>query len=116
MELEWITKALAKPDEKRFAICVGETMEYVGNVQLTDITPDTAQFHIFIGMKKYHGKGIGTEATKLMLDHAFNVMRLKKVYLNVKHANIAAIKSYEHCGFNVAARSESDITMVRERT
>jgi len=114
MELEWIRKVLARPDEKRFAVCVGDEMEYVGNAQLTDISPTQAQFHIFIGKKEYHGKGIGTEATRLVLLHAFEVLQLRQVYLKVNRSNVAAVRAYEKCGFRITAESGSTLIMTAE--
>jgi len=99
IELEWIKNILSRVNEKRFAICIKETNEYIGNVQLTDITNENAQFHIFIGEKAFHGKGIGTKATRLILEYAFAVLKLKQVYLKVKQENVAAIKSYKKCEF-----------------
>ena len=98
-ELKWIRDVIKRPNEIRFAICVGEDEQYIGNVQLTDIRERTAQFHIFIGEVSYHGKGIGTKSTLLLLDYAFSVLGLESVYLFVNNKNISAIKSYEKCGF-----------------
>jgi Acetyltransferases, including N-acetylases of ribosomal proteins len=69
MEEKWLEAVIINKNEKRFAICVNK--KYVGNVQLTDINKNKAQFHIFIGEKSYWGKGIATEATKLILDYGF---------------------------------------------
>jgi RimJ/RimL family protein N-acetyltransferase len=111
MELEWIKEVLARPNEMRFAICVGDEGEYVGNVQLTNITSEDAQFHIFIGEKQYHGKGIGTEATRLILEYAFGVLMLKQVWLKVTEENTAGLKAYLKCGFQIVARTDSGLLM-----
>ncbi len=99
IELNWIKKVLKEEDSKRFAICLKENDKYIGNIQLTNIRNRTAEFHIFIGEQEFWGKGIGTEATKLLLKYAFEELKLKQVYLYVNPKNIAAIKSYEKCGF-----------------
>ncbi|MFA6922771.1 MAG: GNAT family N-acetyltransferase [Bacteroidales bacterium] len=111
IEKEWIKKVIVKHNEKRFAICVGNEMEYVGNVQLTDITKDNAQFHIFIGKKKYHGLGIGTQATKLIIDYGFKKIKIKTIYLTVNPENIAAVRSYEKCGFKIISKSDNELKM-----
>ncbi len=73
----------------------------VGCVYIRDI--DTAnrkgEFGIFIGDVNYFGKGIGTAATKLILQHAFTTLNLNKVFLRVFTENVRAIKSYEKSGF-----------------
>lgn len=55
IEKEWIKKVKEEKNSLRFAICVGEENEYVGNVQLTNIEEESAIFHIFIGNKKILG-------------------------------------------------------------
>ena len=99
MEIEWIKKALKRENEIRFAICVGNENEYVGNVQLTNITETDAEFHIFVGKKEFHNKGVGTKATNLILNYSDEVLKLKMVYLFVNKNNNGAIKAYEKCGF-----------------
>jgi len=98
-EREWIREVLSRPSEKRFAICLIGTDEYIGNVQLTGITKNEAEFHIFIGAKKYWGRGYGTAATRLGLDFAFESLNLKRVLLEVKKSNVSAIRAYEKAGF-----------------
>ena len=99
IELKWIQKVLKEEDSKRFAICLKENNKYIGNIQLTNIRNQTAEFHIFIGEQEFWGKGIGTKATKLILKYGFEKLNLKQIYLYVSPKNIAAIKSYEKCGF-----------------
>jgi diamine N-acetyltransferase len=115
MEQEWLIKSLAKGNESRFAICLSEEMNYIGNVQLTDITKEDAQFHIFIGEKQYHGMGIGTRATKLILEYAFNVLKLKSIYLYVNLNNIIAIRAYEKNGFKTTEIHENKLKMIVKR-
>ena len=100
IEKEWIESVLRRDDEKRFAICLKDSDEYIGNVQLTNITSKDAEFHIFIGKKQYWGKGIGSSATKLIVEYAFDNLKLGCVYLFVKKENISAIRSYEKVGFS----------------
>ena len=57
------------------------------------------EFGIIIGDKKYWGKGIGFEATKLILDYCFNKLKLNKVTLTTSEFNKRAIKLYKKLGF-----------------
>ena len=98
-ELNWIRAVLLRKNESRFAICVGDVEQYVGNVKLTNITLLDSEFHIFIGDKSMHGLGVGYMATTLLLKHAKSIMRLAEVYLYVHKKNLPAIKIYEKCGF-----------------
>ena len=101
IEYEWITRVLNRKNESRFAICVTDTGQYIGNVQLTNINEGKAEFHIFIGEMSFWGKGIGTLATKLMLEHGFYVLGLKEIILWVNEQNQNAIIIYMKYGFVV---------------
>lgn len=99
MELAWIDGVLQNDSSKRFAICLEPDERYVGNVQLTDIHDGEAEFHIFIGERQFWGKGIAPQATKLLLGHARDVLRLKRILLHVRPDHGAAIRVYSKCGF-----------------
>jgi RimJ/RimL family protein N-acetyltransferase len=111
LELSWIKRVLQDQSTKRFAICVSGTDKYIGNVQLTDITGECAEFHIFIGDRSCWGKGVSTQATRLILDYAWNVLLLKSVFLCVNKDNVAAIRSYEKNGFTTINCDDRDLTM-----
>ena len=110
IELSWIDKILKRKNEKRFAICIEKTNQYIGNVQLTNIQNKKAEFHIFIGETKFWGKNIATIATNKVLNFADNDLKLKEVYLWVKKENIAAIRVYEKCGF-IGSEEEGRLKM-----
>lgn len=58
-----------------------------------------ATFHIGIWASGARGHGVGTVATRLVVRHAFEVMRLHRVDLRVLETNLRAIRCYERCGF-----------------
>ncbi len=114
MEKAWISKVLADASSRRFAICVSETDQYIGNVQLTDIDEDKkmAQFHIFVGEEKYWGCGVGSQATKLLVDYAFQQLHLSILQLKCNTENEAAVRLYRKAGFVEVCREQSEITMI----
>jgi RimJ/RimL family protein N-acetyltransferase len=57
----------------------------------------TAEFAIVIGERR--GQGLGTEATRLVLDFAFHVLNLRNVLLETLDWNAAALTAYERAGF-----------------
>jgi RimJ/RimL family protein N-acetyltransferase len=69
----------------------------------------SALFHITIGEPDTWGHGHGTEATELMLDHAFRVLGLHRVGLAVFEFNERAIRSYRKVGFVVEGRAREAI-------
>jgi diamine N-acetyltransferase len=57
----------------------------------------SAEFAIAIGERR--GQGLGTEATRLVLDYAFHVLHLRNVWLETLEWNVAGLKAYERAGF-----------------
>lgn len=87
------------PDKINFAIevdgvCIG-TCGLFG----LDATARHAEFGIGIGEKELWGHGYGREATGLLLDYAFHLRNLERVWLEVHSENERAIRSYRACGF-----------------
>jgi len=58
-----------------------------------------AVFGICVGEKSRWGQGLGREATRLMLDHAFATLGLNRVELHVYAYNARAIRTYQALGF-----------------
>lgn len=72
-----------------------------------DINKGLASFHIFIGEKKLWGKGIGQQATKLILKYAFSELGLEGILLEVNESNISACKIYKRMGFVSVGTNEA---------
>jgi RimJ/RimL family protein N-acetyltransferase len=64
----------------------------------------SALFHITIGEPDAWGRGLGTEAVELMLEHAFERLGLHRIGLSVFEFNERAIRSYQKAGFVVEGR------------
>jgi RimJ/RimL family protein N-acetyltransferase len=58
-----------------------------------------AQFNILIGEPSAWDKGYGSEAARLILAYAFDVLNLNSVQLGVNADNARAVRSYEKVGF-----------------
>ena len=73
----------------------------VGGAGLDALKEADRKAHFVIGMfaPGHMGRGLGTEATRLVLDHAFGSMNLHRVDLRVLAFNDGAIASYRKCGF-----------------
>lgn len=59
----------------------------------------SVEFGIFIGDKALWGKGYGTEAVELLLEHGFETLNLNRIFLQVYSTNPRARHSYEKAGF-----------------
>lgn len=90
IEREWLAQVLQRKDEKRFAICLKTTHEYIGNVYLTDIKDGTAFIHIFIGDIENWGRKRAFEAIVLLGIHGFNELNLHTICGVVDKRNIAS--------------------------
>ncbi|MEW5983831.1 MAG: GNAT family protein [Acidobacteriota bacterium] len=58
-----------------------------------------AEFGIFIGESDARGKGLGSEATALIIRYGFDTLNLHRVWLRVYEDNKPALKAYEKVGF-----------------
>lgn len=108
IELKWIKDVLSRPDEVRYAIIADDS--YVGNIQLTNLSANDAEFHIFIGETSYWGKGIATKALTVFLDK-IKKLNLKKIYLTVNKDNTAAVKLYKKVGFHECSQNAKTLYM-----
>jgi Acetyltransferases, including N-acetylases of ribosomal proteins len=96
---EFINCCVEDKNNLHFAI-VDDNDIYQGTISLKNIDRDanTAEYAIALRYDA-HGKGVGTFATKEILEYAFSKLSLNRVYLNVLADNVNAIKLYEKCGF-----------------
>lgn len=110
-EQRWLANVLARPDQKRFAICLSSSHQYIGNVQLLRINKKSAELHLFIGEKDYWGFGIGFSATSKLLEMAFAIFKLKVVFLDVHPENLSAIRCYQKAGFETIEPIDNMVRM-----
>lgn len=87
------------PDQKLFGIVFEERL--VGYVQLARIDREEgiAAIGIVIGEKAFQGRGIGSTALRIVLDFAFKVTNLERVYAEVYGFNQRSQRLMEHVGF-----------------
>jgi RimJ/RimL family protein N-acetyltransferase len=98
-------------DSLAMAIHLRDGDRLIGTCALSQMDADngSALFHITIGEKDAWGHGYGTEATRLMIDHAFSGLGLHRVALTVFAFNERAIRSYRSVGFVVEGRAREAI-------
>lgn len=110
-EFEWYDSLRKNSDSERaFGICLDGTDEIIGAVFLVDL--HFKNRNSFIGYflsKKYWGKGITTEAVKLLIKYAFNELNLRKLYTSVFEPNEGSHRILEKLGFQKAGRYHSHI-------
>ncbi|WP_316808008.1 GNAT family protein [Pedobacter agri] len=111
MERQWILDRINRENEKRFAICLKINNQYIGNIQLLNITTESAEFHLFIGERQFWGKGVGYCASILLLKYAFYNLDLNCIFLEVHADNLAAFSIYKKVGFKPITQSGNFIRM-----
>jgi RimJ/RimL family protein N-acetyltransferase len=58
-----------------------------------------AEFGIFLGGPAEWGRGFGGEATRLVVDHGFDVLGLNRIWLHVHADNARGLRAYARAGF-----------------
>ncbi len=96
---------------KHFAI-VNEFDEYVGTVSLKNISEENRSAEYAIVVRSIvRGTGAAALATKDILEYAFDILKLHKVYLNVLERNERARHFYTKCGFAYEGTSKDAILL-----
>ena len=115
-EEAWVDEMLTSdaehhPRTATFTIHDRRDGDPVGTCALMDVDHHhlRARFGIVLGERR--DEGLGTEATRLTLDWAFNHLSLRNVLLEVMPWNAAGIRAYEKAGFKLAGRRRDAILM-----
>lgn len=100
-QLDWYHKLKGDRSRFVFAICLAESDEHIGNAGLgnIDYVHRHAMLNIFIAGESHRGKGVGSQATRLLLEFAFNRLNMNKVHLRTSARFAQAVKMYESLGF-----------------
>ena len=90
-----------KNDEILFAICIKENDIHIGNIKLGPINwiHRFADISLLIGDKNYWGKGIATEAIKLISSFGFNELNLHKLKAGCYVDNKGSEKAFVKAGY-----------------
>jgi RimJ/RimL family protein N-acetyltransferase len=83
-----------------------ETGSLIGAIRLdrVDMRDKRASLAVGIDDPARLGEGLGPEAIMLILQYAFEVMKLHRVSVRVVEYNARAIRAYQKCGFAIEGR------------
>jgi RimJ/RimL family protein N-acetyltransferase len=97
----WCGSRAEHDDRLDLAVVERATGAWAGEVVLMDLDVDnrSCAFRIALGGAKFFGRGLGTEATRLVLAHAFDTAGLHRISLEVYAFNPRARHVYEKVGF-----------------
>ncbi len=94
----WFERVSRSPSD--VALAVRRQEELVGLAQLVAINrvSRNAEFRIKLDPDRLD-QGLGSEATHMMCQHAFDDLNLDRIYLYVQERNQRAVKCYQKVGF-----------------
>ena len=103
---EYIIKMNKDPNCRFFSIVDKKTFRFIGNIKLSGINKihGLAEVSLWIGSKDCWGKGYGTEAIKLIVDYAFNILCLRKLTAGAYEPNFGSIKAFQKAGFAIEGK------------
>jgi diamine N-acetyltransferase len=101
--------------EVHFTIYDLDDLAPVGTALLVRVNQHagTAEFGLTIGERR--NQGLGTDATKLVLDWAFTVMGLHNIFLVTFSWNLPAIRAYSKAGFREIGRRRGAVVTYGQR-
>jgi RimJ/RimL family protein N-acetyltransferase len=107
--LAWLKSRPGQLERLDWAILNSETGEFLGEIVLNELDSQAATMNLRIALISTRlGKGIGTEAVKLVVDYGFQVLGLSRITLDVLSENQRAIRVYEKVGFLQTSTIEDD--------
>ena len=100
-----------KDSETRFDGVIEYDNIPVGLIGLLDVDAKNkkAEYYICLGNHDYKGKGIAKIASRLLLEYAFNHLKLEKVYLFTEEDNLSAWNLFEKIGFKREGLLKNDL-------
>jgi RimJ/RimL family protein N-acetyltransferase len=106
---EWLRRVAADEHRKDFAICLLQDDRTIGFTGLVDINwrHAKAENYLVIGDKATWGKGLGKEATRLVLEYGFRELRLNRVYAYTTNERFARLA--KSLGYGVEGVLRGDI-------
>ena len=95
----WFDRNLGKTD--RFDAVIEADGVPCGTIGLLHIDgkDSKAEYYIAMGETDLKGKGVSTQASRLILEYAFEELGLNRVYLFTETGNIPAQRLFEKVGF-----------------
>ena len=97
----WYATRAEHDDRIDLAVIERASGEYVGEVVLNELDQNNncCGFRICLIGPRAFGRGLGTEATRLVLAHAFDTVGINRIELEVYDFNPRARSVYEKVGF-----------------
>lgn len=98
---EWVERHRKASGEVIWSIALAADDRCIGHVGLygIDHRVRSAEFAIMIGDATHHGKGLGKQITRFVVNYGFEMLNLNRVQLSLLTTNARALRLYESLGF-----------------
>ncbi len=112
----WLASRPTQKGRLDLAIVEESSNELAGEIVLNDLSAEneSISMRLWLGAN-YRDRGYGSEAIRLVIAYAFDVVKLHRVSLEVYAFNARAIRAYERCGFEVEGRLRHALLWEGER-
>ncbi len=109
--LNWLANKVEKGLVHQFVVCLKDGDIPLGSIYLQNFEEEhrKAEWGIFLGETREYGRGIGTEAAKLVLNYAFETLGMHKVISKVLANNIASVRMNEKAGYSHEALLKDEL-------
>lgn len=99
---EYVTSVDRSDTVAAFAIIAKKEKRHIGNICIENVSweNNSGEISILIGEKDFWGRGIATEAYKLIIDYGFNTLGLHRLYSGMTIRNKAMIRVAENSGMS----------------
>lgn len=105
--VEWFERIKERID--RYDAVIEADGKPVGLIGLLEITDESAEYYVSMGETAYKGKGIASDASRLLLKYAFETLRLNEVYLYTEVENVKAQHLFSKIGFSMIGVRYNDV-------
>lgn len=107
----WCASRADQDERLDLTIVERATGAVAGEAVLNDYDPEqeSANFRISMRGPAWFGRGLGTEATRLIVEHGLEVVGLRKITLGVLARNPRARWAYAKAGFVETGRSHDEV-------
>jgi RimJ/RimL family protein N-acetyltransferase len=98
---KWYATRAEHDDRLDLSIIERASGKWAGEVVLNelDVPNESCGFRIALQGPQFYGRGLGSEATRLIIDYGFNVVGVHRIELEVYDFNPRARHVYEKVGF-----------------
>jgi RimJ/RimL family protein N-acetyltransferase len=107
---DWCASRGEQDERLDLTVVENSTGEIAGEAVLNEYDPehDSANFRISLRGPAWYGRGLGTEATRLIVDHSLHSIGLRRITPSVLAHNPRAQRAYEKAGFRVTGVEHDD--------